>query len=80
MHSGILTHWNILDLNNVQLTETLLCGKKMNSKRILFAPIKYVIKTLRLYAQVFWCFVDVIAFALILLLKLIFVFLVVIFL
>ena len=53
MHSGILTHSNILDLNNVQLTETLLYGKKMNSKRILFAPIKYVIKTLRLYAQVF---------------------------
>lgn len=53
MHSGILTHSNILDLNNVQLTETLLYGKKMNSTRILFAPIKYVIKTLRLYAQVF---------------------------
>ena len=53
MHSGILTQPNILDLNNVQLTEALLYGKKMSSKRILFAPIKYVIKTLRLYAQVF---------------------------
>ena len=48
---------NILDLNNVQLTETLLYVKEnlynMNNVSILDATIKYLIEIKRFYVQLF---------------------------
>ena len=58
----------IFDFNNDQLTEILLYGKgdldNINNTSILDATINYLIETKRFNAQLFLCFLDVMALTL----------------